>query len=101
MDFGDTRFGFVGGLILTGLILFFAVGFLLYLVDLLTRIFVKKSRQKAIEEISDSVKGSGKAAKYVLTDKGFRKDLRKEFRIEIILFSMLGLALLLAFLGVE
>lgn len=88
-------------MILTAFVLFWVVGFIWYIMNLIKRLIVKKSCRNALDEIGNSLKQSGEGIKYIATDKGFHKDLRKEFRIEIIFFSLLGLVLLLALLGVE
>ena len=98
MDFGDTRFGFVGGLLLTAFALFWLVAFTWYIVDLIKRLVVKKTRQSASDEIKSSLKESGKSVRFITTDKDFHKDLRKGFKPEIILLSVIVITLLLTLL---
>ena len=98
MNFGDTRFGFIGGLLLTAFVLFWLVAFTWYIVDLIKRLLVKKTRQLASDEIKSSLKESGKSVRFIATDKDFHKSLRKDFKPEIILLSVIIITLLLTFL---
>ena len=95
MDFGDTRFGFVSGLLLTAFALFWVVAFIWYIFDLIKRLIVKKSRESALDDIKSSLKESGKSAKFIARDKDFHKELRREFRPQIILLSIIAITLLL------
>ena len=101
MDFGDTRSGFWAGIFLTAIVLFYAVGAIFLIFDFIKRLSKKQTRKDAVKELTDSAKGTGDSIKFVMTDKSFHKDIRREFRVEIILFSLIGFILLLAFFGIS
>jgi len=98
VEFGDTRFGFVGGLLFTAFALFWVAAFIWYIFDLIKRLIIKKSRESAVDEIKSSLKESGKSAKFIARDKDFHKELRREFRPQIILLSIIAITLLLTLL---
>jgi len=101
MDFGDTRYGFWAGIFLTAIVLFYIVGAIILIFDFIKRLSKKQTRKGAVKELTDSAKGTSESVKFFMTDKSFHKDLRREFRVEIILFSLIGLTLLLALFGIS
>lgn len=88
--FEDTRFGFVGGLILVGFILFWILAFAFYLIWLVQRLTKRETRSDAAREIKESVSGVGDAVKFMATDQYFHKEMKKEFRPTLILLAVIA-----------
>ncbi len=97
----DTRIGIVGGLILFGFIVAGILGFLFYIGYLINGLAKKDTRDKTIKEIRESAQGTGDAIKFIATDKGFHKEMKKEFRPQLILLAVLAITLLLTALGID
>ena len=97
----ETRFGLVGGIFLLGFIAVGIFGAILYFMQLGKGLAKKETRADAVKEVKQSVEGVADAAKFIATDKGFHKELRREFRPQIILVAVLGVMLVLMALGVE
>lgn len=91
--FEDTRFGFVGGLILVGFIFFGIVAFAFYLISLVRGLTNRETRSDTVKEIKESVSGVGDAVKFMASDQGFHKELKKEFRPTLILLAVLAVVL--------
>jgi len=101
----DTRFGFVAGVIILGFVVAAIFGVVLMLVQLVNGLAKKETRAQTVlqvkKDVKESVEGTADAVKFIATDKDFHKDLKREFRPQIILFSILGVMFILMFLGVE
>jgi hypothetical protein len=101
----ETRVGFVGGVIILGFVAAAIFGVVLIVVQIVNGLAKKETRAETAlqlkKDVKESVEGTADAVKFIATDKGFHKDLRKEFRPQIILFSILGVMFILMFLGVE
>jgi hypothetical protein len=81
--------GFVMGLILVGFIAFWVFAFIYWILDFSKRMTKKQGRSEIKSELKSTVK-------FIATDADFHKGLRKDFRGEIIIFSILALMFVVA-----
>jgi len=94
----ETRFGIVGGFFLLCFIAWGVFGVIWYLVSLAKDLSKKETRPQAVKEIKDLTGSAADAARFIATDKGFHKEMRREFRPQIILIAGIGVLLLLLLL---
>jgi len=101
----ETRVGFVGGVIILGFVVAAIFGVVLIIAQIVKGLAKKETRAETVvqlkKDVKESVEGTADAVKFIASDKDFHKELKKEFRPQIILFSILGVMLVLMFLGVE
>jgi hypothetical protein len=97
----DTRIGIVGGLILFGFIVAGILGVIFYVGYLIKGLTKKETRDNTVKEIRESAQGAGDAIKFIATDKSFHKEMKKEFRPQMILLAVIVITLLLTALGVD
>lgn len=94
--FEETRFGFVGGLILVGFIFFGIFAFVLYLYSLGRGLSKRETRSETVREIKESISGVGNAVNFMATDKGFRKEMKKEFKPTLIFLAFLAVVVVVS-----
>ena len=80
-------------------------GVVLIIVQIVKGLAKKETRAETVvqlkKDVKESVEGTADAVKFIASDRDFHKELKKEFRPQIILFSILGVIFVLMFLGVE
>jgi hypothetical protein len=100
-----TRVGFVAGVVLSGFVFATLLSVVLILIKLVNGLARKKTRGETFVQLKQdtiqSVEGTADALKFIAKDKDFHKELKKEFRPQIILFLILGVMFILMFLGVD
>ena len=94
--FEETRFGLLGGLIPVGFILFGIIAFAFYLTSLGRGLTKRETRSETVREMKESVSGVGDAVKFMATDQGFHKDMKKEFRPTLILLAVIAVVLVVS-----
>jgi flagellar basal body-associated protein FliL len=80
-------------IIVLGLILFAGAVFVYWIFDVLKKSSNKQGRKELRSEAT-------RITKTIATDKDFHKGLKEEFKPTIILFAVIGFALLLGALGI-